>query len=108
LYPDPDLIAQYKHDKVASNYLEDDLLVGDNVKDILSHTIVDKGSNGSELLLAQLLSILCPDQVGLTALDPLDMTVQIAHLGDIGGLGRPWRDGADTGQDNKKVESFSG
>lgn len=75
LYLDPDIIAQYRHDKEAPNYLEDDLLVGDNVKDVLSHTIVDKGSNGPELLLAQLLSILCPDQVGLTALDPLDMAV---------------------------------
>jgi len=92
----------------AVDYLEDDLIVRDVVQDILGHTVMNQSGNGLKLLFGQRLSILCPDQVGLTSLHPLHMAIQVAHLSDIRGLRGPGGDGTDAGQDNEKVESLLG
>lgn len=70
-------------------HLEDNLLVRDNVQYILGHAVVDQSGHGPELSLGQSLAALGLDQVCLAALNPLDMTIQVAHLGNVGGLGRP-------------------
>lgn len=88
----------------ALSHLEDNLLVRDNVQHILGHAVVNQSRHGPELSLSQGFAALGLDQVRLAALDPLDMAIQVAHLGNVGGLGRPGRDRADSWQDNKKVE----
>lgn len=87
-------------------HLEDNLLVGDNVQHVLGHAVVDQSRHGTELGLGQCLVALGLDQVSLAALDTLDMTIQVAHLGNVGGLGRPRGNGADSWQDNEKVEAL--
>ena len=104
LAPDPLLFSP--ENKKYFFYLEDDLIVGDVVQNILGHTIMNQGRNGIELLLGQRLSMLCPDQVSLTSFNSLDMSVEVAHLSDIRGLGGPRGDGTDARQDDEKVESF--
>jgi hypothetical protein len=87
-------------------HLEDNLLVRDDVQHILGHAVVDQSRHGMELGLSQCLVALSLDQISLAALDALDMTIQVAHLGNVSGLGRPRGNGADSWQDNEKVETL--
>ena len=70
------------------------------------HPVVQQAGNGLPFIGCQGAIVLGDDMEGDDALDALDGWRQIAVPGNVGGLGRPRRNGADTRRNEEQFAGF--